>query len=80
MPDLVRAVVGDIEKNVGRAFAEAKGLEVLDEPTTRPDGSLRPTTRVGGRRVKPKTTVEAEAKKKPAAKTEKADASKVDSD
>lgn len=57
MADLVRARINGFEKNVGRAFAEANELEVLDESTTNPDGSLRRTTRTGGRPVKKKTTV-----------------------
>lgn len=72
MPDLVRAVVGAVEKNVGRAFAEAKGLEVLDQPTHTPDGRPRPATRRGGRPVKRKTTVATEAAAKKAV-TEPAD-------
>lgn len=55
--ELVRARVGGIEKNVGRKFAERHGLDVLDEPTTAPDGALRDATRKGGRRAKKKTTV-----------------------
>ena len=63
--ELVRAVVGREEKNVGRKFAERHGLDVLDEPTANPDGSLSGTTRKGGRRAKKKTTVaEAAAAKK----------------
>ena len=63
--ELVRVRIGDIEKNVGRRFAEAHDLTVLDEPTANPDGSLRGTTRKGGRRAKKKTTVaEAAAAKK----------------
>lgn len=54
---LVRARVNGFEKNVGAAFAEAKGLEVLDEPTRNPDGSPRRTTRAKGRPVKEKTSV-----------------------
>lgn len=64
MSDLVRVRVGDREFNVGRAHAEANDLKVLDEPTHLRDGSLRPTTRAGGRQIKPRTTVETEAKKK----------------
>lgn len=67
MADLVRVRIGDFEKNVGKAFAEAKGLEVLEEPTTNGDGSLRGTTRAGGRRVKPKTSVAKKATEKKAA-------------
>ena len=64
MADLVRVRLNGIEKNVGRTFAERHDLEVLDEPTTNPDGSLRPTTRAGGRRVKPKTSVAKKAAEK----------------
>lgn len=57
MSDLVRVRIGDVEKNVGAPFAELFSLEVLDEPTRRPDGSLRPPTRANGRPMKPKTSV-----------------------
>lgn len=57
MSDLVRVRIGGIEKNVGKAFAEINDLEVLDEPTTNRDGTLRGTTRKDGRPVKPKTSV-----------------------
>jgi hypothetical protein len=57
MSDLVRVRENGFELNVGRTHAEAAGLEVLDEPTHRPDGTLRRTTRTAGRPVKPKTTV-----------------------
>lgn len=71
--DLVRVRMDGVEKNVGRGFAEANGLEVLDEPVRNRDGSLRATTRVGGRRLKPKTSVAAEAAKKKSAAAEAAD-------
>ena len=70
MPDLVRAVFGDQEVNVSPAFAEAKGLKVLDEPTHRRDGRQRPATRSGGRPVKPKTTVAKAAGEKAAKSAE----------
>lgn len=59
MPDeLVRVRFKGVEKNMGRSLAEAsEGVTVLDEPTTRGDGTPLPTTREGGRRRKPKTTV-----------------------
>lgn len=67
MPDLVRVRINGYEKNVGATFAENKELEVIDEPTHRPDGQPRATTRTGGRRVKPKTTVAKKAAEKKAA-------------
>ena len=57
MPDLVRVRINDVSKTVGRTFAEALDLEVLDEPATNPDGTVRATTRANGRPRKPKTTV-----------------------
>lgn len=70
MPGLVRAVIGDQEVNVGKEYAESKGLEVLDEPTHSEDGQIRSATRRGGRRVKPKVSVaEKAAEKKAAAKS-----------
>lgn len=74
MPDLVRVRIGDVEKNVGRAFAEVHDLKVLDEPTHSPDGRPREETRAGGRPRKPKTTVATAAAKK--AVTKPADDSK----
>lgn len=53
----VRVRIGNTETNVGKAFAEAKGLDVLDEPTHNPDGSPRAATRKGGRPRKPRTSV-----------------------
>lgn len=67
MSDLVRVRENGFELNVGRTHAEAAGLEVLDEPTTRPDGTLRRATRINGRPVKPKTTVAKKAAEKKAA-------------
>lgn len=64
--ELVRVRIDDIETNVGAAFAEAEGLEVLDEPTTNPDGSRREETRVNGRKAKPKTSVAEKAAEKSA--------------
>lgn len=73
MSDLVRVRIGDVEKNVGASFAELFSLEVLDEPTRRPDGSLRPPSRANGRPMKPKTSVAdaaaAKQKKAPAPAT-----------
>lgn len=73
--ELVRAHIGDRIKNVGAAFAQKHGLEVVEESPLRGDGSLRPETRGNGRRVKRKTTVaqEAAAKEAASADTEKAD-------
>lgn len=71
MPDeLIRVRLNGVEKNMGRSLAErSKGVEILDEPVTNGDGTLRGTTRKDGRRAKPKTTVadQATAKKKAAA-------------
>lgn len=72
MAELVRVRIGGFEKNVGATFAEAKGLDVLDEPTHKGDGSPRGTTRSGGRAVKKKTSVAASAAEKKAAVTESA--------
>lgn len=61
---LVRARIGDRSVNVSPEYAEAEGLELLDEPTHRADGRTRPETTLAGRPLKPKTTVaEAAAKK-----------------
>lgn len=72
MADLVRARLGRVEKNVGKSFAEMHNLDVLDEPTSNPDGTYRATTRSGGRRAKKKTTVDDSASAKKAAVTESA--------
>lgn len=74
MADLVRVRLNGFEKNVGRTFAETtEGAEILDEPTSNPDGTLRGITRTGGRRAKPKTSVAKQAAaKKQAAVTESA--------
>lgn len=70
MSELVRVRLNGVEKTVGRAFAESNGLTVLDEPTHKGDGTLRATTRTGGRQVKKKTSVaEAAAAKKDKAPT-----------
>lgn len=76
MPEpLVRVRIDKFEKNVGATFAESKGLDVVDdEPTHRPDGWPRGTTRTGGRRVKTQTTVAKKAaEKKAASKAETAE-------
>ena len=68
---LVRVRLSDgTEKNLSEHVAKRAKLEVLDEPTTRGDGSLRRPTRKGGRPDKPKTTVA----KKAAAKKASGDA------
>lgn len=53
---------------VSAAFAKAKGLDVLDESTTKPDGSKRGRSRASGRPAKPRASVA----KKVAEKQEKA--------
>lgn len=53
-----------METSVGEAWAKAEGLEILDEPATRPDRSPREQTRAKGRKRKPKTSVSEEAAKK----------------
>jgi hypothetical protein len=67
MSDLVRACLGSVEKSVSRGLAERHDLKILDESAYRPDGRIRPTTRVGGRPKKPKTSVAESAAKKKAA-------------
>ena len=69
MSDLVRVRVNDIEFNVGRAYATAHKLNVLDEPTHDRSGNPRPETRAGGRPRKPRTTVAEQAAAKKAAST-----------
>lgn len=65
MSDLVRVRLSSgVETNVGRQHAENVGLEILDEPTHRGDGTTRPATRRNGRPMKPKTSVSEEAAKK----------------
>lgn len=64
MADLVRVRLNGVEKNMGRALAESSGVEILDEPTTNGDGTLRGLTRSGGRKAKPKTSVAEAAEKK----------------
>lgn len=62
---LVRAVhENGLEINISESVAKAAELKVLDEPTTNGDGTPRPQTRTKGRRLKPKTSVSAEAAKK----------------
>lgn len=52
--DLVRVRFNGVEMNLGKAHAESlEDAEILNEPTTNPDGSLRGETRSGGRPIKP---------------------------
>ena len=64
MTDLVRVRIGDEEKSLGRAYAIAHNLTVLNEPAVDRTGRVRKPTRVGGRPKKPRTTVDAAAAKK----------------
>lgn len=73
MSNLVRVRRDGHEFNVGRAYAEAHDLEVLDEPAHTRAGEPRPVTRVGGRQVKPKVSVAQAAEKKAAKSAEKPD-------
>lgn len=58
MSDVVRArLKSGLETNLSPFFAKKLGAEVLDEPTTRPDGGPREDTRKG-RRVKPQVSVD----------------------
>lgn len=59
MPDIVRVRGERTIYNEGRAKAVAKGLEVLDEPTHDRGGKPLPPTRLNGRALKPRTTVNA---------------------
>lgn len=71
--ELVRVRVDNAEVTVSRGHAEAKGLEVIDEPATDPTGKALPQTRVGGRAAKKKTSVDkAAAAKQEAAVSESA--------
>ena len=78
MPDeLVRVRFGGVEKNMGRTLAESSDdVTILDEPTHYGDGRLRPATREGGRRRKPKTTVAEKATAKKAAAVAATDTAK----
>ena len=65
MSDLVRVrLPNGHETNMGRVHAEVSGLEILDEPTHRGDGTTRPATRRNSRPMKPRTSVSQEAEKK----------------
>lgn len=63
MSDPVRARLNGVESNMSPFFAKLHKAEVLDEPTSNADGTLRGETRTGGRRIKPRTTVAAAAGK-----------------
>lgn len=73
MSNLVRVRVDGREFNVGRAYATAHQLTVLDEPAYTRDGQTRPASRAGGRPVKPKTSVAEAAAKKAAKSAEQSD-------
>ena len=71
MSDLTRVElkVGDhvINRNVGTAYAKARGMKALDESTHNPDGSPRREERTSarsGRPAKEKTSVAAAAEEK----------------
>lgn len=65
MTDWVRIrVENGREVTVARAFAEAVGAEIIDAPAASRRGLPLRETRAGGRRSKPKTTVNKEAAKK----------------
>lgn len=74
MTDYVRARVpregaSDLSRTTSRQRAEAAGWDLLDEPTHTRDGRIRPDTTIGGRAVKPKTSVAKAAAEKKAAKS-----------
>lgn len=73
MTDLVRVRVGNEEKSLGRAYAIANDLTVLDEPARDRTGRVRKSTRAGGRPKKPHTTVDSAAAKKRPTTTPSAD-------
>lgn len=70
-PDFVRVHIESTDKDatVSRAHATSAGLPILDEPAVDAFGRPLPVSRHGGRRVKPRTSVDEEAaKSKPARK------------
>ncbi|HKY58306.1 MAG TPA: hypothetical protein VJL80_09735 [Aeromicrobium sp.] len=73
MSDLVRVRVDGREFNVGRAYAAAHQLTVLDESAYTRDGQTRPVSREGGRPVKPKVSVAEAAERKAAKSAEQSD-------
>lgn len=69
---LVRVRIDGVETNVSAAFAETKGLEVIEESIRNPDGSLRGPSRANGRKAKPRTSPAKKAAAKKAAVIEPA--------
>lgn len=67
---LVRVSSNGLEFNVGRAYAEANDLTVLDESAYDHNGDPRPTTAKGGRPRKTRTSVDQRAAEKKAEKVE----------
>ena len=63
---LVRVRHEGLEFNVGAAHAEANSLEVIDESPRNRDGSLKPVTRLEGRKRKPRVSVAEKAAEKKA--------------
>lgn len=71
MTDFVRvSLPNGHEVTLSRDYVEGTGLTVLDVPATNSRGVPLSATRKGGRRLKPVTTVEKEAAKKTASKSE----------
>jgi hypothetical protein len=69
MPDLVRVLLADgRDCNVGRAYAIAHGLEIVDLPTHDISGQAIPPQR-SGREAKPKQSIGTLAANKAAPKT-----------
>lgn len=66
---LVRVRLQGVEKNVSEALAKTAEIKVLDEPTRRADGTLRPDERVRQptKRAAKKTTAAKRAAAKKAA-------------
>lgn len=54
----------DVVVTVSAALAESNGLEVVDQPATDVTGVPLAPRRLSGRPVKPRTSVDGEAKKK----------------
>jgi hypothetical protein len=71
MSDFVRVRLSNgHEASLSADFVAGTNLEVLDAPATDLRGRPLPVSRKGGRRLKPKTTVAAEAVKKAAKKSD----------